>query len=141
MPTELSKIVGAAKHITLEGKRYELSPLSLEQFAALDEWLAWYLKERAKKRYSDAPPDLREAALRVAYTQAETISFVTPEGNAILETPEGTGEVLFRSLSVKHPELTRVQVFELVTADTLKELQDLLNAVNGVGPTSPPTST
>jgi hypothetical protein len=141
MPNDLSKIVGAATRLLGgDGKEYKLSPLSIDELADIDEWLAKRIVTRVRIRYADAPADMRDAALRQAFVQSETISFSTPDGVALLETPEGIRELLFHSLRVAHPTITLADVGQIVTAHSIEDIRKQINAVNDLGPTPPPTS-
>ena len=84
---------------------------------------------------------MQATAERIAYAQAETISFATPDGAAILETPRGVAEVLYQSLRTRYPKLTRNFVAESVDALGLVEIQNQIDAVNGLGPLEPPSQT
>jgi hypothetical protein len=117
-----------------DGKTYTLSPMTLDDFTAIDEWMRGYVVERAKQVYAALPEDQRAVKLASAMEKAETISFSTREGVALLMTPAGITQCLWLSLRYRHLGISLETVRQLVTAEALMELQKDLDEVNGLPP-------
>ena len=55
--------------------------------------------------------------------------------NAMI-TVAGTARLVWLSLRKRHPELTPAQAADLVTLDTRKQVQEILDRLNGMEPTT-----
>lgn len=131
MASDLSKLTAVTLQVTAaDGKRYSLSPLTLNDFGELDVWLAEYVVAKTVRIYRESPASVGEDAVKAAYKIAETVSFASGTGAVLLDTPDGVKQLLWLSLRVKHPNITIEDVGKLVTADTLADLKRRLDEVN-----------
>jgi hypothetical protein len=131
---ELTQLTAAVRELKLaDGKVYQLSPLDLTDFGEIDDWLAEFVKDRARRRTADLPKEAEEIKKKIleeAYILASRISFALPEGVRTLLTPAGTAQLLWRSIRKKHPSVTLEEAQRLINGETLQFIQDKLDQAN-----------
>lgn len=131
MSSELAHAVAALRELVgSDGKTYQLSPITLDDFGAIDVWLSEYVILHTRRIYQSAPQPLRDKAMEIAYSRADNISFTNRDGIRTLATPAGVAKILWYSLVKKHPTITEDDVKKLVTAETLVDIHKKLDEAN-----------
>lgn len=95
----------------LGGVEYRMSPLTDRDISELDEWIQ---TEHIRLARASLGPECtqaeRDETLGIAMRQARTLSWMSPEGAAIMGTVDGVARVIFQGLRENHPELVEKKV-------------------------------
>ena len=126
--SELADMAGASRPLTLGGKEYFLSPLSLGDFAEFDAWAEEQFWRRVEQRVARLPEGLRWKLLGRACDELND-GDVPPRA---MMTMAGTARLVWLSLRKRHPELTPEKAADLVTLRTRERVQAVLDRLNGM---------
>lgn len=97
---------GLRHPITIGGRTYEVSPLDDDSHLSLDEWVRAQYINRNVKLLAALPQADKELALRVAYSEAATISWMSGFGARLMGTIEGVAQLLYEGVRKNHPDVT-----------------------------------
>ena len=107
----MSDITGAGTPIKLGDVTYLVSPLSDKDLIELDEFVRFVHVNAA---VNSAPAAMKDRALEIAIKQASSLSFMSPDGAAIIKNHNGISRILWHGIRHNHPEVTHEQIRELV---------------------------
>ena len=136
MAEDLSKAAGVGVEVTIGGKQYMVSPLTMGDLAEFQAHLRAVRREDMKFLVADIADAVeRSAALR----RACSFAVEEDEMEAAMESFEGFRFILWRCLRKKQPELTLEGVGDLFTVQDMRELLPVVQAISGIGDEANPT--
>jgi hypothetical protein len=121
----------APKPVTLGGKEYRFSPLTLIDIEELDNWVR---KEYMTRVYSAIPDDAtdkdRDQAMRIAQDKAVNLTWLSGQGAVFIASHRGMTKIAQLSLSKTHPELTVEKLRDLLASDpnAMREISNALRS-------------
>ena len=131
----LSKVMGSPMFLKLKGKTYELTPLSMGDTADFPQYIKGRRIEvaqdvrdskrrKAIKQYSNNPEKLTAVlrGINLDSTQLEVAimeSFIDEERE--MRTFDGARYLLWKAISVKHPEIALEDMDNLIDLDNIEE--------------------
>jgi hypothetical protein len=107
-------ITGASAPIKLGSTVYNASPLTDKDIAELDAYVRFVHIQTAIDASKGQPPDMVDRLVNAAVGQASSITFMSPQGAAIIRSQDGVARILWHGLKHNHPELTHEQVRALM---------------------------
>lgn len=136
----LSQVMGSPIFLKLKGKRYELTPISMGDMADFPQYIKGRrlevvqdLRDRKKriaiKNYSNKPEKL-SAILRTLNGESLQLeigimeSFV--DADREMHTIDGARFLLWKAISIKHPEITLEDMDDLIDLDNIEESTAIL---------------
>ena len=136
----LSKVMGSPIFLKLKEKRYELTPISMGDMADFPQYIKGRrlevvqdLRDRKKriaiKNYSNKPEKL-SAILRTLNGESLQLeigimeSFV--DADREMHTIDGARFLLWKAISIKHPEITLEDMDDLIDLDNIEESTAIL---------------
>lgn len=137
---QLEKATGSAGTINLGGTTFLLERAKGND---LGQWRA-FIRERLKKRAANAfdcirgdldklkPRDRREVLKVATENRIAAESLTSPQAAEVMEGLDATAFMLWLSIRRNHPDVTFEKVLELAGETDLIDLQDKLDAINGV---------
>jgi len=133
---DLSKASGTGVEVTIGGKQYVVSPLTMGDLAEFQAHLRAVRREDVRALVADwGDAAERLAALR----RACSFAVEEDEMEAAMASFAGFRFLLWRCLRKKQPELTLEAVGDLFTARDMKELLPVVQAISGLGDEENPT--
>lgn len=109
---------GAPVPVTLNGKEYRFSPLSLEDIEELDNWVrAQYMNRVMKALPVDAPKADREMAIRIAQSTCVNLTWLSGQGASLIASHKGAMKIAQLAISKRHPEMTDEKFIEILKVD------------------------
>jgi len=131
---KLHKMAGTPARITLGGKEYTLSPLTVDDLAEMERWVEDAPLMHAKRllaEHGDMFSEEEKTAIRMkAVEESKTISLA--DGGAVLESMEGVRLLLWLSLRREQPDIKREDVFTLLSLSDLEAVKAKLDEVSGM---------
>jgi hypothetical protein len=124
----LSAATAAPAPVTLAGKHYSASPLSLFELGELEEHARAAVLAVACKGLAGLPPDQRDALYDRALARALTLTFDSPEMSRFLYSRAGMFAIVSASLRPRHPEMDPTTVARLFT-DHRGELAPIVRTI------------
>lgn len=134
---EHARLVGASTPFHLNGKTYQMSPLSDKDIAELDLWVQ---KQYMNTVYETAPADpvAREMHIRIGLDSAATLTWMSGKGKAILTTVAGMTRLLWQTLHKQHPDLKLEDLSaDIADPNNLARFNQTFDEVNNQGKLSP----
>ena len=127
--------------LRLAGKVFQLSPMTDEDIAYLDQWVQQrHIRIARKSLDENATDEQRDRTERIALEQASTMSFMSGIGARIISTIDGWSQIMYCGIRRNHPNVTAKELRDLLLdPDNLATLQDqweLLNRVQKTGASS-----
>ncbi len=119
----LSNVMGSKKVVTLNGKEYTVSPLTVGDWADFGEWVTQQKIDRAMsaaaKTYSNGiPADTLMIILNLSATEDEVNEAANNAGSMI--------QLFWMTLKKAQPSITRDNVCELVTPENTPIIVDAI---------------
>lgn len=100
-------VASSLRHpITIGNNTYEVSPLDDDSHMALDEWVRSKYIERNVQLLAALPQADKELALKVAYSEAATVTWLSGFGARLMGTVEGVAQLLYEGVRKNHPDVT-----------------------------------
>lgn len=131
----LSKVMGSPISLKLKGKRYELTPISMGDMADFPQYIkgrrlevAQDLRDAKKRKAIKIHlknPEKLTAILRVLNEESLQLeigimeSFV--DSDREMQTIDGARFLLWKAISIKHPEITLEDMDDLIDLDNIDE--------------------
>lgn len=109
-----SSITGASAPIKLAGKLYNVAPLSDKDIAELDAYVRHVHIQTAIDAAKGQDAAIVDRLIAAAVQQASSITFMSPQGAAIIKSQDGVARILWHGLKHNHPELTHEQTRALM---------------------------
>lgn len=123
---------GVRHPITLGGKTFDVSPLNDNAHESLDLWLRDQYYQRAAgivEKFSDKA--LQEMALKVAYKEALSLTWMSGEGSKLISTIEGMARILWEGIRINHPEVTYEEIKECMrNPETIRTADRIFKTLN-----------
>lgn len=126
-------VASSVRHpITIGGKTYEVSPINDEGREALDEWVRAKFIERAAPMISKMSSDAdKDRALRIAYSQAFSLTWLSGEGARLIATVDGVAKMLYEGIRPNHPDVSFEQIrAELFDPDNIRKATHVFDELN-----------
>ena len=139
MPKEneetLSKIMGSPMFLKLKGKRYELSPIGMGDMADFPQ----YIKGRRLEVVQDVRDSKRRKAIKAYSMNPEKLTMVLRginndslqleigimesfvDADREMHTIDGARFLLWKAISIKHPDVTLEDMDNLIDLDNIEE--------------------
>ena len=125
----LGRASGAGKLITIQGKDYILSPLTIRHFGMVEQQILSNRPNPLKmvaEAAADLPEELAAEMMKQAYNDAKKSNTVSAnEVTEWLETFEGMCYAFFLMLKKEQPEMTHEEVYDLMSDMTPQEMAQL----------------
>lgn len=125
----LGRASGAGKIITVKGKDYILSPLTIRHFGMVEQQILSTRPNPLKmvaEAAADLPEELAAVMMKQAYQDAKKSNTVTAtEVTEWLETFEGMCFAFFLMLKKEQPEITHEDVYDIMSDMTPEEMAKL----------------
>lgn len=126
-------ITAACNEVILGDKSYRISPLTDKDISELDNWLRIQTIRLARESVLDADAATQDHVMKLALEFASTITWMSPQGSALMGTIDGVGRLIWQSIKKEHPEMTPEAVRELILdSRTLSAALDAFDMINGV---------
>lgn len=133
---ELTDAAGArhSMQITVDGKTWQLSPITLGDFAELESWMEMLPLTNIKPHLDGLQADERKMLLEQAYQDCKpgSISLSSPEAARAMQSLRGVRLLLFFSLRKMHPDITVDQASSIARIDNLEEMHDIIARLSGL---------
>jgi hypothetical protein len=124
-------ITGASAPIKLGDKLYDVSPLTDKDIAELDAYVRHVHIQTAIEASRGQDDRLTDKLINFAVMQASAITFMSPQGAAIIKSQDGVARILWHGLKHKHPDLTHEQVRKLMyDPSSIKEANRVFKELN-----------
>jgi hypothetical protein len=129
-----AQITAATAEIKIDGKMYQMSPLSDKDIAELDNWIRVRVVRLARASLTgEETKQEREEVLGVAFKYASSLTWLD-KGAEEMTTLEGVARVLKQTLKKHHPEITAEYLGACIVdgkidMDDATDIFDLLNAL------------
>lgn len=125
---DLVLLSGQPIDIEVNGETYTLSPLSLDDYGAVEQWAR-------QEKLNMLATALREAGMNDDYIADRieskvTVKLLPKEINEITRHPKGQMFILFRSIRHHHPEITKDDLNNMLT---VKEAINMVSKVLATG--------
>jgi hypothetical protein len=111
-------LTGGSTPIKLNSVVYNVSPLTDKDTSELDEYVRFVHMETAKKAAKDADPEIKQMIVSAAVGQASSLSFMSPQGAAIIKGIDGVSRILWHGIKHNHPEVTHEFIRAAMFANT-----------------------
>lgn len=138
--SDITRVLPVPVTVNLAGKPYKVSELTLEDFAALQQWIKEHYPhpfDRIREHISKFDKSQQEILLRAAYEDGEDWppSVLSERGRRLLLTSEkGSVEFIRLVLSKNQPDFTLADATHLCHAAKSEDVQALLSAAFGISP-------
>lgn len=127
-----SALTGGSVPIRLNGTVYQVAPLNDKDVSELDSYVRFIHMETAKEAARGADQGMQQMILSAAIGQASSLSFMSPQGAAIIKSIDGVARILWHGIKHNHPEVThdfvRQQMF--VSKENLAEANRVFEELN-----------
>jgi hypothetical protein len=128
-----SALTAASKPIRLSGTVYNVSPLDDKDTSELDEYVRFIHMETAKAAaITCSDESIKHMIISSAVAQASSLSFMSPQGAAIIKSVDGVSRILWHGIKHNHPEVThefiRSQLFS--NKSNIAEANKLFDELN-----------
>jgi hypothetical protein len=124
-------ITGASVPIKLGDKLFDVSPLSDKDIAELDAYVRHVHIQTAIDAAKGQDDRIADKVINFAVMQASAITFMSPQGAAIIKSQDGVARILWHGLKHKHPDLTHEQVRALMYDPlTIREANRVFKELN-----------
>ncbi len=107
-------LTGGSIPIRLNGTLYNVSPLDDKDTSELDQYVRFIHMETATAAAEKADVRVAQMIVAAAVGQASALSFMSPQGAAIIKSVDGIARILWHGLKHNHPDLTHEQVRALM---------------------------
>ncbi len=107
-------LTGAAIPVFLSGKEYLVSPLRDIDLVELDEYVRSVHIQTAVNATLNAPQDAKRIAIERAVDYASSITFMSPQGAAIVKSSDGVARILWQGVKQNHPDMTHAELRALM---------------------------
>jgi hypothetical protein len=93
--------------VKLNGKMYQFTPLSIEDFEELDKYVRWRYLSIVRESLDDSwPTQLRDSIIAASVSHIVGMTWLTGHGARLIASLDGMTKVAHLSLSKKDPSLT-----------------------------------
>lgn len=117
--------------ITLGDKSYEVSPINDVAHDSLDNWIREEYLQHAAALIAKLPQADKEIALRVAYSTALTMSWLSGEGARLVGTMRGIARVLWEGIRINHPDVPYEEILRHIqNPEIISNANKVFNALN-----------
>lgn len=100
-------LTGATREITLDGKRYSLTPLGDQDISELDLWVRKQYLSNIRNSFEDGTSqETIDREMQQAYTIAASITSMEGIGLKILTSYKGIARLAWQSIKKSHPNIT-----------------------------------
>jgi hypothetical protein len=124
-------ITGASAPIKLGDKLYDVSPLTDKDIAELDAYCRHVHIQTAIDASKGQDSSIVDKLINAAVMQASAITFMSPQGAAIIKSQNGVARILWHGLKHKHPSLTHEQVRAMMyDPSSIKEANRVFKELN-----------
>lgn len=148
MTTSNAHLYAAPAQITLDGRIYRLSPLTIADYAEFERWMQAQYMQDVMENLRHLPPgknaaEDRQAVLRDAYAKVTDLKIGSPKAAAYIMSLEGMAQLLWMMFRHRHPEVELEQVRHWMhDPSRLREFEELSSRLNGGDqPANPPMAT
>ena len=129
---ELSKLTAQPTEIEIRGKTFKVSPLTIDDLAALEQWvrqerLVTFM--RASKQVSIDPATYSRTMIGLT-----SMPISADEVSAETSTIRGTRFILWRMLQRHQPQIKLERLGDLVDVNNLDEISAIISAIGGLEP-------
>lgn len=124
----------APKPVTLDGKEYRFSPITLIDIEELDNWVRKEYMTRVFKAIPEgATKEDKDHAMEIAQKTAINLTWLSGQGAVFIASHRGMLKVAQLGLCKNHPELTEDRLRDILVKDknAIREISEALR-----GPTS-----
>ncbi len=128
--SDLSKMAGKPVVLSIGGEDYAFSPLTLDDYAELEAWLASDKMDRALKALG--PNITSEERVEIVVRLSDEVS--AREVSKVAQSMRGNRQLLWYSLRKRRPEITREEAAALVNLDNLEQMTALVDSLSSEKP-------
>ena len=139
---ESHELTGAACPMTLrigdEDKEFQASPFSDKDYDELNLWVQSQVVTIARRALNVQLDDEEISSqqyndeMGIAYVASSGVSLYTPQGSAIISTPQGIARIAWQMLKKRHPDLKYKSLLEpcksIENQTTVLQTSNKLNA-------------
>lgn len=136
---DLSAHVAAPQPITLGGKAFLLSPLTIRDFKELEGYLRMLPIQEIKPQLDGLTPDERKHLLDLAYERVRKIRIGTADFDEASQTFNGICYMLWLCVRRRHPELTMDATADLIGQADFEQISQQVNRMAGYASPDPTT--
>lgn len=121
----------APRPVTLDGREYRFSPLTLVDIEELDNWVRKEYMTRVLKAIPDcATAEDKAQAMRIAQDKAVNLSWLSGQGAVFIASHRGMLKVAQLALCKNHADLTDERLQQIIVADP-KAMTEISEAMKG----------
>lgn len=102
-------LTGASAPLKLNTTTYQFTPFTDLDMVELDNWVQEGIIDLAQRtidRNPSKPPAWGDRLLRVAFREASSAVFASPEGTKKIGTIQGMARVVWQGIKAEHPDVT-----------------------------------
>lgn len=109
---------GAPVPVTLNGRDYRFSPLTLEDIEELDNWVrSQYMRRVLGAIPKDADRADKELAMTIAQRTCVNLTWLSGQGAVMIASHAGAVKIAQLALAKRHPELTEDALKGIMRSD------------------------
>lgn len=114
----MSNEFSAPVPVTLDGREYRFSPLTLEDIEELDNWVRYqYMSRVLASMPKNADKTDRELAMGIAQRTCVNLTWLSGQGATMIASHKGAMKIAQLALSKRHPELTEERLQTILAKD------------------------
>ena len=126
MADSVAEAAGSSVEITLKGKTYRLSPLTIGDLADFETWIKSRVISNARETVKGLDPDERLRMLSMIINQAISQEDI----QKAMSTASGGRYLLWLSLRKAQPDITLEKLDEVFDVSSIQEVLSVLDSIS-----------